>query len=413
MESNSFNKQYIAYNIKCFFDYYCLNERIIKLNADIILLSQLRKDVEKNANFAKQNSQTLTKRKNVNKRFQLLSLISDRENKCELSKRSKTSEKDFFSTMKVKNNKTRMNTISPKLSKINNQIVQKYLEIANIKKMKYANNTYSNRSKEKKRSYTKSNKKRDHYAIVNYANKKFSNKIYECIYIMLKRNLLPFPQSICLIFTLKQIYINYPQSEMIHEYINHLTSKYEKCKLYMNRYNEREVSEKFIPSKTALNGLNFITKEEESKLIATEESQPQQIQNLFILILILLNENYDLIPQNKIISFIFQVIFIKYNVDSIKRLFCECIIPHLHMLNTSQIEKMVDLYKQNTNLLSLNDIVKTKQNISYMTFIIREIYAYSFKKSEDGTSFYILRQVRNEMRMIKTTIEKMRIKLKK
>ena len=83
------------------------------------------------------------------------------------------------------------------------------------------------------------------------------------------------------------------------------------------------------------------------------------------------------------------------------------------MLNTSQIEKMVDLYKQNTNLLSLNDIVKTKQNISYMTFIIREIYAYSFKKSEDGTSFYILRQVRNEMRMIKTTIEKMRIKLKK
>ena len=163
MESNLFNKQYIAYNIKCFFDYYCLNERIIKLNADIILLSQLRKDVEKNANFAKQNSQTLTKRKNVNKRFQLLSLISDRENKCELTKRSKTSEKDFFSTMKVKNNKTRMNTISPKLSKINNQIVQKYLEIANIKKMKYANNTYSNRSKEKKRSYTKSKKKKEQY----------------------------------------------------------------------------------------------------------------------------------------------------------------------------------------------------------------------------------------------------------
>lgn len=159
MESNSFNKKYVAYNIKCFFDYYCLNERIIKLNADIILLSQLRKDVEKNANFASQNSQTLTKRKNVNKRFQLLSLISDRENKCELTKRSKTSEKDFFSTMKVKNNKMRMNTISPKLSKINNQIVQKYLEIANIKKMKYANNTYSNRLKEKKRTYTKSKKK--------------------------------------------------------------------------------------------------------------------------------------------------------------------------------------------------------------------------------------------------------------
>lgn len=413
MESNSFNKQYIAYNIKCFFDYYCLNERIIKLNADIILLSNLRKDVEKNANFARQKSQILNKRKNANKRFQLLSLISDRESKRELNKRSKTTEKDFFSTMNVKNYKNRMNTISPKLSKINNQIVQKYLEIANIKKMKYANNTYSNKSKEKKCSYTKSKKKRDHNAIVNYTNKKFSNKIYECLYMMLKRNFLPFPQSIGIIFSLKQIYSNYTQSEMIIEYINYLKVKYEKSKLYLSRYNKREINESFTPSKTALNGLNFITKEEESAIIATEESQPQQIQNLFILFLILLNENYDLIPKNKIISFFFQVIFIKYNVDSIKRLFCEYIIPHLHMLNTSQIEKMVDLYKQNKNLLSVNDKVKTKQNISYITFIIREIYAYTFKKSKDGTSFYILRQICNEKRMIKQKIEQMLIKLKK
>ena len=52
------NKAYIKYNIKCFFNYYCLEERIIKVNADCIV-----KDVLVNVGDSVRVEQALIKLK--------------------------------------------------------------------------------------------------------------------------------------------------------------------------------------------------------------------------------------------------------------------------------------------------------------------------------------------------------------
>jgi hypothetical protein len=75
------------------------------------------------------------------------------------------------------------------------------------------------------------------------------------------------------------------------------------------------VSKQFNPSKTAINGLNFITKDDEINL--QNKEQNEKIINLFKLIYIFLNISYTIIPEEKLIEHLLKDIFPKLKIDSL------------------------------------------------------------------------------------------------
>jgi hypothetical protein len=69
----------------------------------------------------------------------------------------------------------------------------------------------------------------------------------------------------------------------------------------------------FTPSKTAQNGLNFITIQEENNLCTKD--QPQEIVNIFKLIYIYLNET---IPEEvNIFDYLMHTLLKKYKADNL------------------------------------------------------------------------------------------------
>jgi hypothetical protein len=72
-----------------------------------------------------------------------------------------------------------------------------------------------------------------------------------------------------------------------------------------------------LPSKTAQNSLNFLTKEDENNL--NKQCNLEQIQNLFKLIYVLLNEDYENISPEDLISNMLTNILIKYKAESISK----------------------------------------------------------------------------------------------
>ena len=56
----------------------------------------------------------------------------------------------------------------------------------------------------------------------------------------------------------------------------------------------------FQPSKTAINSLNFVTKDEESNL--AKKDQPIEVINIFKIIYMIIDEEYYDLEQNNIIS---------------------------------------------------------------------------------------------------------------
>lgn len=434
------NKAYIKYNIKCFFDYYCLEERIIKVNADCIILNQMIDEVNSLMDFRK----TSKSADNKKKRFKLASLISlengrsDEENAKSIKRKQNEDRKQIYcktSTIRLTKKKLVFpiweikRKTSPDLIKLNNQIVKKHIKPysnniqnrsadttinikRNTKSPRSAYNTLrlfsTSHSKDRNK---KQIKKKTNYSLIPFP-KRFTSKIVECLYYTIHSGYLPFSTKVKLILSIRPIYFQYPKDLLTSQVLSHLEKKYNKCMFYLSKYKDiNQILKPFSPSKVASSGLNFITKEEENKLVQNENALSKTISNMFIFILILLNESFDSIPKTKIISFVFQVIYFKYNVNTIKDLFMNHIIKEIDHLSNEQIEQLIKLYKNNDKLLEINSEDKKEANMSYMTYIIREIYGYVFKRTEEGTSYYILRQINNEMKHLKRVIKKLKRRL--
>lgn len=65
--------------------------------------------------------------------------------------------------------------------------------------------------------------------------------------------------------------------------------------------------------------MNFIKKDDEANL--PKKEQPEMIVDLLRFFLILINEKYENIPNQKLISEIFEKVFPKYKLDSISKKF--------------------------------------------------------------------------------------------
>ena len=78
------------------------------------------------------------------------------------------------------------------------------------------------------------------------------------------------------------------------------------------------INKGFIPSKTAQNSLNFLTREDENNL--QKYAQIEQVQSIIKLIYILLNESFEDISIENLIPNLLTNLFQKYKVDNFSKI---------------------------------------------------------------------------------------------
>ncbi len=73
-----------------------------------------------------------------------------------------------------------------------------------------------------------------------------------------------------------------------------------------------------MPSKTAQNGLTFVTKDEEANLCKKE--QPEEILNVFRIIYTIINEKYDHLEPGRLIDNMVNTILPKIQVENLSKI---------------------------------------------------------------------------------------------
>lgn len=72
-----------------------------------------------------------------------------------------------------------------------------------------------------------------------------------------------------------------------------------------------------------------------------------------------------------------------------------------------QNEKVRDMMNENPNMLSSSHLIKLNRSVSYMTFIMKEIYDFNNQKVE-GTPINELREVYQEINSLKQSLNGMK-----
>lgn len=135
----------------------------------------------------------------------------------------------------------------------------------------------------------------------------------------------------------------------------------------------------FIPSKTAQNGLNFFTKEDERVLYnLPDDEKYEPVVGIFKFIYILLKEDTNGISN--IIKHFFDTIMKKFKADNLKNLFLNTVCPDLYLINQEQIDRILSLVNNNRNFLKSTVIFKVSRPASFLSFIIKEIFDYVTSK---------------------------------
>ena len=73
--------------------------------------------------------------------------------------------------------------------------------------------------------------------------------------------------------------------------------------------------------------------------------------------------------------------------------------------SNDQINKFSSILQKCPKLLSSHELLKISKTISFLSFIVKEIYDYANRKTEDGMKVSILRRIK-----IKTELYKEKVK---
>lgn len=213
--------------------------------------------------------------------------------------------------------------------------------------------------------------------------------------------------NICL--NVKEIYQKYGLKNILRKRIEKIEKAILQKDYFIKEYSrdpsiESLINKQFTPSKTAQNGLNFVTKGEEESLCSKE--QPEEIINIFKLIYILVGQDYTNINPQKLIEHLIVEVFPILGVENISKikyykLYLESLFLNYISKNTDftdkQYEEMIKIIHENPKILSSSDLLKLSRSVSYMTFILKELYEFSSQKTNDGTSLFSLRKAKKEL----------------
>jgi len=142
--------------------------------------------------------------------------------------------------------------------------------------------------------------------------------------------------------------------------------------------------------------LKFFNTQEEQNLIKTD--QPEEIINVFRLIYLAINEDYSSIPPNKIIEILFKDLLPKYKVDCMKNLFSEYLMKK-NDFSIKQIERMMAFVQSNPKSILASEIIKINKTVSYMCFVLKDIFDFFSLKYED-IYIYKIRDIRENNKIL-------------
>lgn len=137
-----------------------------------------------------------------------------------------------------------------------------------------------------------------------------SNHI-ESLYLSISLGFFSPQDKLKLILLSKELYFKFDLKDIINDYITHFKKQIKLINNKINKYEINIINKPFNPRKTGLNSLNFITKNEEQRLI--NETQHIYVLKIFEKIIILLNEhkNCNFNEESEKKSEIFKYLFIE------------------------------------------------------------------------------------------------------
>ena len=208
----------------------------------------------------------------------------------------------------------------------------------------------------------------------------------KAIYILLNSPILSYEEKLKLLPSKKIISSNVCTSDIFNDALANIKNKINFLKQHPIEEDEKIIIDKVCsyPSKTAITGLNFLNNEKEKELMVDNE----QNKRLLEITLICLGEK---VKVNSNIKEIYNNLFKKYKVNSIKRLYLNFIYKKIYQdaingnIELKQIEKIIKCIENNKVLISEALISSTNKTFSYIAFSIDEIYEYlcGLKEMED------------------------------
>ena len=243
-----------------------------------------------------------------------------------------------------------------------------------LKNLEYTNNTPINKFFNKN--------KRDNL---------FMNNYIESLFLTMKFGFFNPSEKLKLLLISKELYFKFELKDVINDLINYYEKEIKLINDRISKYDINSINKPFVPRKTGINSLNFITKNEEQRLI--NESQHEYVIKIFKIILIFLNEYNNIQENSNIFEFIFNDIYQKNNVNNIKDLFIKNFVDKIPLINDTQFKMVNDILSEVPDLLSPSTLLAYNRNVSYLIFFLSELYNYfSFKTNND--EFYY--QIRND-----------------
>ena len=222
----------------------------------------------------------------------------------------------------------------------------------------------------------------------------------------------------------KNVYLEYPPLAVLKDYYFLKQDSIFLLENYLSFYfsnpnYENKIKKNFVPSKTAQNGLNFISKEDELVLGNSDLSSSEEIISTFKIIYILVNQNYKNYDENLLASNLINNIMVKFGVSNLSKinilileiLFLNIICYNL-ILTKDQFILIKEVVDSNQNFLNPSAMLKKNKIVSYITFIVKEIYDYIHFKTEDGTMIQNLKKRYYELNQMKKRLEKINTVLK-
>ena len=225
----------------------------------------------------------------------------------------------------------------------------------------------------------------------------FMSNYIESLYLSISLGFFSPWEKLKLILLSKELYFKFDLKDIINDYIIHFEKQIKLINKKINKYEINIINKPFNPRKTGLNSLNFITKNEEQRLI--NETQHNYVLKIFEIILILLNEhkNYNVNEESEKKSEIFKFLFIeiykKNNVDNIKDLFIKNFVDKIPLISDEQFNLINNIVNEIPELLSPSTLLAYNRNVSYLTFFLSELYNYLTFKTNDDVYYY---KIRNE-----------------
>ena len=230
----------------------------------------------------------------------------------------------------------------------------------------------------------------------------FMSNYIESLFLAIKLGYFKPEEKLKLLLISKELFFKFDIKEVINDFINYYEKEINRINNRINKYDMNIINRPFIPRKTGINSLNFITKAEEERLI--NESSHEYVKKIFEIILIFLNENNNIKENDtNIFQYLFNDIYKKNNVNNIKDLFIKIFVDKIPLIDDKRFNKINDILKEIPDLLSPSTLLAYNRNVSYLIFFLSELYNYFSFKTNDDVYYY---QIRNDSLKLNEYINK-------